>query len=137
MKKAGIIVEHMSEASLACMLAMTQGNILAFTLSHWTVALQTGVLAGALASGLLIFRQIRKPRMASLIVGSVTTAVDIFVHGELTSFGSILEAIATGAMAGALALLVSLAVERRSRRTAQRPGTDATQTIATESTNPP
>ena len=39
--------ENAAEAATACMIAMVQGNLLVLSLSHWLIATQTGLLAGA------------------------------------------------------------------------------------------
>jgi len=49
-KRAGPVLENITESATACLLTMVQGNVLALGLGHWIVASQTGVAAGILAS---------------------------------------------------------------------------------------
>ena len=44
LRRAGPMLENVTESAAACMLTMVQGNVLAFGLGHWIVASQTGIL---------------------------------------------------------------------------------------------
>ena len=46
-KKLTPIFENVAESTTACLITMVQGNLLALTVSHWLIASQTGVVAGA------------------------------------------------------------------------------------------
>ncbi|MDH3645012.1 MAG: hypothetical protein OES38_23120 [Gammaproteobacteria bacterium] len=108
-------VENISEATAACLVTMVQGNILAITLSHWLIASQTGIIAGALASGILLVWHTSKPWMVATLLGITTAVVDFYVHPGM--FGSFMvEAIVTGIGAAVLSYIVSVTVIRvRSR----------------------
>jgi hypothetical protein len=99
------LVENVAEASTACLITMMQGNFLAFTLTHWLIASQTGVIAGVVASVTLMLAKTDNRWLVAAVLGTVTAAVDFMVHPG--SFGSIAtEAIVTGAAAGTLSYLV-------------------------------
>ncbi len=107
--------ENMCESGLACLLTMVQGNALALTLSHWFVASQTGVLAGAIVGTTMIAAKLEKPWIVSLALGVVTTAVDAVVHPTSAGIETLVEPAVTGAGAFVLSLAVS-AMARRWRR---------------------
>ncbi|PCI77703.1 MAG: hypothetical protein COB20_07225 [SAR86 cluster bacterium] len=112
-------VENISEATAACLFTMVQGNVLLLGLSHWLVASQTGIVAGALATIALWFAKTTKPWVVSLVLGSFTAVVDFFVHPGMFG-GVVAEAIVTGISAGLLSYLVGLAIAYgRSRRGAE------------------
>jgi len=115
-RKIAPFVENISEATAACLVTMVQGNLLAITLGHWLVASQTCIVAGTVASGLLLIWRSSKPWMIASILGVVTAVVDYFVHPG--QFGPLLmEAIVTGIGAGALSYLVGMVLLRaRARR---------------------
>jgi len=48
--KAVPFIEYFSESTVACMVTMAQGNLLAMTASHLLVASQTGVIAAGVLS---------------------------------------------------------------------------------------
>ena len=64
MKFFAIFSKRLSEATIACMVAMTQGNLIIMTLGHWTKALQVGTVA-ALAT--ILFIIIDKEHIISLL----------------------------------------------------------------------
>jgi len=88
------------------------------SLSHWTIAFQTGLLTGCLAI-LLTFTPVAKfcgHRYGNaLIVGVLTTLGDTYSH---TSHYRIpyVEHILTGAISGPLTLAASYLFEDRARR---------------------
>jgi hypothetical protein len=111
-------LEQTCEAGMACMLTMVQGNLLALTLSHWLIASQTGLLAGAIASTTVIAARLRRPWLVSLTLGLVTIPVDAFVHPGKFAMGGIGEAVVTGAAAFVLSLVATALVRALARRRA-------------------
>ena len=119
-RKIAPFVENMSEATAACLVTMVQGNILAITLSHWLVASQTGILAGAIAGGVLLVWRASKPWMIATLLGVATAIVDFFVHPGM--FGPLfMEAIVTGLGAGLLSFIVGTTMVRVRARYWPRP----------------
>jgi hypothetical protein len=41
-KKAALLIEYVSESTVACLVTMVQGNLLALTASHLLIESQTG-----------------------------------------------------------------------------------------------
>jgi hypothetical protein len=111
-RKLAPYAENMCEAGIACLLTMVQGNVLALTLSHWLVASQTGLLAGAIVGTTVIAARLREPWVVSLVLGAATTAVDALVHPATFGVGSVGESVITGAGAFALSLGLSHAAAR-------------------------
>lgn len=99
--------ENVCESGVACLLTMVQGNVLALGLSHWIVASQTGLLAGAIVGTTVIAAELRKPWLVSLVLGGVTTFVDMVVHPATFGVASLREAVITGVGAFVLSLVVS------------------------------
>jgi hypothetical protein len=114
------IVENVAESTAACLVTMVQGNLLAVGLSHWIIASQTGVIAGAVTSAAIIAAQADNRRVVAIVLGSVTAVVDFFMHPG--SFGPVfLEALVTGAGAALLSWLAGSAYRFfQRRRTATR-----------------
>jgi hypothetical protein len=108
--------ENMCESGIACLLTMVQGNVLTLGLSHWIIASQTGLIAGAIVGTTLIAAQLRQPWVVSLVLGAVTTVVDVLVHPGTSRIGSLAEAVVTGVGAFVLSLAVSAALQRRGVR---------------------
>lgn len=103
--KIAPIFENVAEATAACLVTMVQGNILAMTLSHWLIASQTGVVAGAIASIAIIVASTSKRWVISIMLGTTTAVVDFMMHPG--NFGPVaFEAIVTGVGAAALSYLV-------------------------------
>ena len=104
-------VENMTEATVARLITMVQGNLLAITLGHWIVASQTGFFAGMATSLVIILWRQNKPWIIATVLGLATAGVDYFAHPG--NFGPVyLEALVTGAGAAALSYLASLAFKR-------------------------
>jgi hypothetical protein len=108
--KVAPYAENMCESGIACLLTMVQGNVLALGLSHWIVASQTGLLAGAIVGTTVIAAKLRQPWVVSLVLGAVTMLVDAFVHPATFGFASSIEAVVTGVGAFVLSLAASAAV---------------------------
>jgi hypothetical protein len=105
-EKSKSLIEGVSESTAACLITMVQGNILALTLGHLFVALQTGVIAGSLALAVTLLARINNKWMMSIVLGLLTMLVDFYVHPGM--FGSVAtEAIVTGLGAGLMSALVT------------------------------
>jgi hypothetical protein len=119
--KVAPYAENMCEAGLSCLLTMVQGNVLALTVSHWLIASQTGLLAGAIVGTTVIAAKLRRPWVVSLVLGVITTVVDAAVHPAQFGVESLTEAAVTGVGAFVLSLAVGETLGRwRRKRTAQR-----------------
>lgn len=104
-KKLTPVVEQVAESMAACLLTMVQGNLLSIGLSHWIIASQTGVVAGAVTSAAMLATRTDKRRAAAMLLGIVTAVVDFFMHRG--SFGPVaMEALVTGAAAALLSWFV-------------------------------
>ena len=105
-RRLALLVENVTEAGLACLLAMVQGNVIALTASHWVIASRTGVVAGLVASAaLLVIRRLSRWVIAG-VLALVTAVVDYFSHpAQFGPFAT--EAVVTGLAAGGLSLLVA------------------------------
>jgi hypothetical protein len=94
-------IENISEATAACLVTMVQGNLLAITLGHWLVAVETGLIAGSITSAALLVWKTSKAWIVALLLGVVTAIIDYVVHPG--GFGTVfIEAAVTGAGAAAL-----------------------------------
>ena len=104
-KKTAPLIEYVSESTMACLVTMVQGNLLALTMGHLLVASQTGVIAGAIATVGIVASKTNQRWKISLILGLATGVVDYFVHPGM--FGTAAtEAIVTGIGAAVLSHLV-------------------------------
>jgi hypothetical protein len=109
--KIAPIAENVAEATTACLITMVQGNILAFTLSHWIIASQTGVIAGVLTSIALVLANTDNRWVIAGVLGLATAVVDYFVHPG--AFGPVfMEALVTGIGAAALSYIAGTAYRR-------------------------
>jgi hypothetical protein len=98
-------VENTAESTVACMVAMTQANVLLVTTGHWIVAAQTGLLAGSATAALVVLSKARKRWVVATLLGVLTAVVDYWVHPG--AFGPVfMEAAVTGVIAGALSFTV-------------------------------
>ncbi len=115
-EKVSPFVENISEATVACLITMVQGNVLALGLTHWVLASQTGIVAGTVASVALLLTSTRNRWVIAVVLGLATAVVDYFVHPGM--FGPVfLEAILTGFGAAVLSYLVGTYLNyRRARR---------------------
>jgi len=103
--KIAPVFENVAESTAACLITMAQGNILAMTVSHWVIASQTGVVAGAIASAAIFAARTDNRRVISILLGIVTAVVDFMTHPG--NFGPVaMEAIVTGIGAAALSYVV-------------------------------
>ena len=112
---AGNFAEQSTEAACACAIMMVQGQILLLSVTHWAIALQTGLTSGAIATALIVVARMTKPWMIAVVLGLITAIVDFFVHPG--DFGPVFaEAVLTGIGAGILSLLVTAAIRFVIRR---------------------
>jgi len=112
-KHARPLIENVSEATAACLVTMVQGNLFALAVSHWLIASQTGLLAGAATSLVIIAARIERPWVISAALGAATTVVDYWIHEGM--FGPFfLEAVVTGLGAAILSFAVQ-SLFRRNR----------------------
>jgi hypothetical protein len=96
--------EGVSESTIACLLAMVQGNLLVLTIGHLLVAMQTGFIAGIIAFGVTVKARINNHWAIALLLGISTTIIDYLIHPS--SFGgAATEAIVTGLIAGLLSFM--------------------------------
>ena len=103
------VFENIAEAAAACLITMTQGNFLAFTLTHWVIASQTGVLAGIAASAALLLTKTDNRWVIAIVLGLATAVVDYLVHPSM--FGiAVTEAIVTGVGAAVLSYAVGTGI---------------------------
>ncbi len=106
-KKIAPLFENMGEATAACLITMVQGNLLILGLSHWLIASQTGVLAGLLATAVVVVVKTANRLVIAIVLGIVTGVVDYFVHDGM--FGpEAAEAIVTGLGAAFLSYFLGL-----------------------------
>jgi len=108
-KYLSVFSKRLSESTISCMVAMTQGNLLIMTLDHWQKALQVGTVA-SLATILFILidkEHITKSKFAMAgVIGFFTAIADFILHPS--GFGGpTTEALVTGIGAGLLCLAMS------------------------------
>lgn len=102
-------LENVAEAGCACLITMVQGNLLTLGVTHWIIASQTGLIAGAIAGTTILAARLRKRWVISLMLGTVTAAVDFFVHPGAFGAMAVGEALVTGLGAALLSYGASLA----------------------------
>jgi len=110
------LVENVSEATVACLVTMVQGNVLAIGVEHLIIASQTGLTAGTAATIAVLWAKPHRRGFIALLLGALTAVVDYLVHPGM--FGTVLtEAVVTGVGAAALSYGVSWFIEvlRRAR----------------------
>lgn len=110
-KKITPFIEYASESTMACVVTMAQGNLLAITMGHLLVASETGLIAGGITATSVILSRTNRRWMISLMLGVVTAIVDFFVHPGM--FGAVAtEAIVTGIGAAVLSYLLGTLIAR-------------------------
>ena len=110
------LLENISEATVACLVTMVQGNVFAIGVGHLMIASQTGLTAGTAATIAVLLAKPHKRGFIALILGAITTVADYLVHPGM--FGTVFtEAIVTGVGAAILSYGVSklIGLVRRSR----------------------
>jgi hypothetical protein len=112
-------VENIAESTTACLVTMVQGNLLALSVTHWLIASRTGLIAGAVASAVLVAVRTQRPWAVASVLGVLTAVVDYVVHPG--AFGpAVAEAIVTGIGAAALSVMVGAALRRLRRQASRR-----------------
>ena len=113
-----LFVERFWQPTSACMTCMpgSLGNV--WSGVHWTIALQTGLATGLLALALSftpVARLYGNRYGNALVVGALTAIGDTFSHPGHYGFPQA-EALLTGAVSAAIALVASFVFEDRARR---------------------
>ena len=116
--RAKVFFERFWQPTSACMTCMpgSLGNV--FSLGHWTIALQTGLVTGILALILSFTPALQAYRNRfgnALIVGTLTALADAYSHQNHYGLAHG-EAVVTGITSGTLALAGSYLFEDRARR---------------------
>lgn len=114
--------ENTTEAALACIVTMVQGDLISLTAAHWYIATQTGLIAGTITATAIIFTRIQRRWVISVSLGIITAVVDYFVHPGMLSSYAVVEALITGLGAGVLSWLVALLFSRLSRARSEPSG---------------
>jgi len=113
--RVGEFAEHSTEATCACAIMMVQGQLMLLSAAHWVIAIQTGVIAGVIATLLVIIGRATKPWIISTVLGVVTACVDYFIHSA--EFGPVfIEPLLTGLGAGILSLIVTTTIRHFYRK---------------------
>jgi hypothetical protein len=113
-----LFAERFWQPTSACMMCMpgSLGNVLSAV--HWTTALRTGLVTGVVAL-LLSFTPVARLYSNrygnALVVGGITAFGDAYSHPNHYGFLHA-EALLTGAVSAALALVASYLLEDRGRR---------------------
>ena len=116
------LVENISEATVACLVTMVQGNVLAIGAGHLIIASQTGLTAGTAATIAVLLAKPHRRGLIALILGVMTVVADYLVHPGM--FGSVFtEAIVTGVGAALLSYGMSKLIEvvRLRKKAGQKP----------------
>jgi hypothetical protein len=113
-----LFVERFWQPTSACMMCMPGSLANVWSAVHWTIALRTGLLTGVLAL-LLSFTPVARlyPNRYgnALVVGTITAFGDAYSHPNHYGFLHA-EALLTGAVSAALAVVASYLLEDRARR---------------------
>lgn len=115
-KRLGTLVENVAESGTSCMVTMLQGNLLAMGLSHWVIASQTGVVAGAASVAALSLTRTENRFAIAAVLGVVTAVVDYFVHPGMIGHAEWTEAALTGLGAALLSLIAGTLIDRYRQR---------------------
>ncbi|WED43871.1 hypothetical protein [Legionella cardiaca] len=103
--RAAIVVRHISQSTTACLLSMTKGNLGSLTLSHWEIAITTGLGVGLISLiasfGNLV--KLQTSRFGVAFIAFVGTFIADYINHAAWP-----EALATGAGAALLSLTLSL-----------------------------
>ena len=115
---ARLFIQRFWQPTTACMTCMpgSWGNV--WSLTHWTIALQTGIITGLLAVLLSLTpaRALYHSHVGNaLVVGFLAVVADVFSHPSHFG-GEFGEPLLTGAVAFLLALVVGSLFEDRARR---------------------
>jgi hypothetical protein len=103
------------ESTCACAVVMVQGQLLLLTAAHWLIAVQTGLIAGAISTTLLAVGRAPRPWVLSVVLGVATFIADFMIHsGEFVDL--LVEALVTGVGAAVLAYAITHALRSLRRR---------------------
>jgi len=113
-----LFVERFWQPTSACMMCMPGSLANVWSAVHWTIALRTGIVTGVVAL-LLSFTPVARlyPNRYgnALVVGAITALGDAYSHPNHYGFFHA-EALLTGAVSAALAVVASFLLEDRGRR---------------------
>jgi len=113
-----LFVERFWQPTSACMMCMPGSLANVWSAVHWTIALRTGIVTGVVAL-LLSFTPVARlyPNRYgnALVVGAITALGDAYSHPNHYGFFHA-EALLTGAVSAALAVVASFLLEERGRR---------------------
>jgi hypothetical protein len=113
-----LFVERFWQPTSACMMCMPGSLTNVWSAVHWTIALRTGIVTGVVAL-LLSFTPVARlyPNRYgnALVVGAITALGDAYSHPNHYGFFHA-EALLTGAVSAALAVVASFLLEDRGRR---------------------
>jgi hypothetical protein len=117
-RRLGLFAQRFWQPTSACMTCMPGTVAKLWSLEHWALALQTGLVTGLLAV-LITFTpaaRLYDSRYGNaVVVGALTTLGDAWSHAS--HYGPrYAEALATGVASGLLALAGSFVLEDRARR---------------------
>lgn len=114
-----VVIQRLTQPTCACMVSMTAPTFANLaSLTHWKIALQTGLGTGLLAL-LLTFTPLGRLFVGrysnAITMGVLTAAADLWSHAGRfeNEFG---EAILTGVVSGLIVLATSYLIEDRGRR---------------------
>ncbi len=110
--------ENTTEAGVACIVTMVQGDLMSLTAAHWFIATQTGLIAGTITATALLLTRIKREWIISVALGVITMIVDYFVHPGMLSRYAIVEAVVTGLGAAALSFIAARVFRLLARRRA-------------------
>ncbi|MFO1413547.1 MAG: hypothetical protein U1F10_06480 [Burkholderiales bacterium] len=113
-----IFLQRFWQPTSACMTCMPGSLTNVASAEHWMIALQTG-LGTALLALAISFTPLRRlytrPYSNAAVVAVLTTLGDLYAHRSHYG-GALGEALLTGAVSGALALVAWFLLEDRARR---------------------
>jgi len=116
--RARLFFERFWQPTSACMMCMPGSLANVWSAVHWTIALRTGLVTGVVAL-LLSFTPVARlyPNRYgnALVVGAITALGDAYSHPNHYGFFHA-EALLTGAVSAALAVVASFLLEERGRR---------------------
>jgi hypothetical protein len=109
-RKLAVFSRQLTQATAACMMTMTKGNVAYVTLDHWQTAFTTGLIAGVIGVAISftnLFRGYKYTTSNAIITFSSTLVADfishpskpgtpLWGHGEafLTAFGAAMISLA-------------------------------------------
>jgi hypothetical protein len=119
--RARLFAQRFWQPTCACLTCMPGNLSNAWSLPHWTVALQTGLVTGVLVLLLSFTPAIRVFRHRvgnAAVVGVLTALSDAYAHPNHYGMAHF-EAVVTGAVSFVLALVATYLLEDKARRVRQ------------------